>query len=322
MGDLSLVASALGLGFVAGFRLYLTVLVLGLAMRFNILPFSAQLGSLHVLADTRILAAAAVLAAIEFFADKVPWIDSIWDSVHTVVRPLGAAILGSAAASGLDPALRLLVMLLTGGVALSGHSSKAATRLAVNNSPEPASNIALSVAEDALAPLGIWLSLQHPFVMLAFVAAFLGLFGWLSPKILRLVKLEWTALGSSLGRVFGGRKSAGAIMPDAYAATPVARVFKPLAGRMRKAEDGAPVLRSAAGKDVGGLRNSIGYLRFDPDRVAFLTRRGFRKRTVEIPLSELGDVSFRRGILLDRLTFTTANGDRTFYLFKSAEEGV
>jgi hypothetical protein len=319
MADLSLVASALGLGFVAGFRLYLTVLALGLAIRFHILPLTAHLGNLAVLADTRILIAAAVLSAVEFFADKVPWIDSLWDSVHTVVRPVGAAILGSAAAAGLDPALRFLVMLLAGGAALSGHSSKAATRLAVNHSPEPASNIALSVAEDALAPLGIWLSLQHPYVMLGVIAVFLAFFGWLSPKIFRLVRLEWLALGSSLQRLFGGRHAGLARMPDAYAPTRVARVFPSLAGRMGAIEDGAPALRCAAGKDVKGLRHSIGHLRFDADRLAFVTRRGFRKRSVEIPIGSLADVSFQRGILLDRLTFTTADGERTFYLFKSSE---
>ena len=165
-------ASALGLGFLAGIRLYGTVLAVGLAVRFGLIQLPAQLSQLHILADNRVLAVAGVAFLAEFFADKVPWVDSTWDAIHTFIRPIGAAVLGATAVWHADPATQMAVALLSGGVALAGHSAKAATRYAVNHSPEPFSNIALSLAGDLALPFGVWLWAVHPYVMLACVIAY------------------------------------------------------------------------------------------------------------------------------------------------------
>ena len=185
MDTVQLLGSALGLGLLAGIRLYATVLIVGLIVRFHWVDLPA---GLDVLGHTWVLATAGAACVIEFFADKVPWLDSVWDSVHTFIRPIGAALLGAAAFQDTDPALKMVVALLCGGVAFSGHSSKAATRFAVNHSPEPFSNWALSLTEDAIVPLGIWVAVSHPIVSFCLVVIFLAVFLWLSRTIWRFFR--------------------------------------------------------------------------------------------------------------------------------------
>jgi hypothetical protein len=143
-----------------------------------------------------VLGTAGVAFLAEFFADKIPWVDSVWDSIHTVVRPIGAAFLGLAAFSSVDPALKAAVAILCGGVALTSHSSKAATRMAVNQSPEPFSNVLMSLIGDLFVPFGVWFSFQYPVVVLALVLVFLAGFAWMAPKVYRLMKRQVTTLRS------------------------------------------------------------------------------------------------------------------------------
>ena len=127
METLSPLASALGLGMLAGARLYLTVLGVGLLLRFHWIALPAAWQHASALADTRVLIASGVACAIEFIADKIPWVDSAWDSIHTFIRPVGAALMATSLFSSVDPAYQVLLFLLAGGMALSGHSAKAAT---------------------------------------------------------------------------------------------------------------------------------------------------------------------------------------------------
>ena len=196
MDTIELLGSTLGLGLLAGIRLYATVLALGLAIRFNLLHLSAQMSHLAVLSDTRVLIAAGIAAGFEFFSDKIPWVDSIWDSVHTIIRPIGGALLGATALGASDPVTKTIVALLCGGLAFTSHSSKAATRLMVNHSPEPFSNIFLSFFEDLIIPAGVWIVVRHPLIAFGIVAVFLGIFLWLAPKIFRLVRGQWIAISS------------------------------------------------------------------------------------------------------------------------------
>lgn len=170
-----MLGSAMGLGFLAGIRLYGTVLAVGLAIRFGFLHIHESYRGLEVLADWRVLAVAAVAFLAEFFADKVPWIDSAWDAVHTFIRPIGAALLAAAALGDMDAGMRTGIAILTGGVALTSHSGKAATRAIVNHSPEPFSNLSLSFAEDAVVPFGVWMATAHPLITFAVVAVLIVL---------------------------------------------------------------------------------------------------------------------------------------------------
>ena len=188
MDALAIFGSAAGLGLLAGIRLYFTVFALGLAIRLGWFQPDAAMSQLNVLAHTPVLIGSGVLFVIEFFADKVPWFDSIWDAVHTFIRPIGAAALGMTAMGNFDPATTALIGLVSGGVALTGHASKAASRAAINSSPEPFSNWFLSFAEDLITPLGLWVVLEHPIVAAVIVLAFLVVFLVVVRAVLRLFR--------------------------------------------------------------------------------------------------------------------------------------
>jgi hypothetical protein len=191
---LDLLAAALGLAAVAGINLYLTVFVTGLAIHFHWITLGPQYQSLDILGNPWIITIAGVLYLLEFFADKIPWVDSIWDAVHTVIRPIGGALLAIQVLGHPSPAYTVLVALLAGGTSLVAHTAKAATRLASNTSPEPFSNIGLSLGEDA-AVLG-GLALVHFNPLLALIIFLIGIaaFFYFAPKILRAMKVKiWLA---------------------------------------------------------------------------------------------------------------------------------
>lgn len=197
MDPLTLLGTALGLGFAAGLRLYATVLAIGLAVRFDLLTLPATLKPLETLAHPVVIGVAAVMYLAEFVSDKIPWFDSMWDAVHTFIRPIGAAALGFAAFSEIDPLARTVLVLICGGVALTSHASKAATRIAVNQSPEPFSNWALSLAGDAAAPALVWLTMTHPLVVAVLVTVALVIAVWLVRKMLRLLSEGFSAFSRS-----------------------------------------------------------------------------------------------------------------------------
>ncbi len=151
----------LGFSFAAGINLYATVAILGLASRYGWVALPPQY---QVFDNPWIIGTALVLYVIEFFADKVPWIDSIWDAVHTVVRPLGGAFIAVATLGHASPAAEVLVGLLGGSLAAGSHFGKAGTRLIANASPEPFSNWILSVVEDAFVVSLGFLALKYPAV--------------------------------------------------------------------------------------------------------------------------------------------------------------
>ncbi|HJT44701.1 MAG TPA: DUF4126 domain-containing protein, partial [Chthoniobacterales bacterium] len=129
MEQLNLLAVALGLAALAGINLYLTVFATGLAIHFHWITLSAQYQSLEVLGSPWIITVAGILYSLEFFADKIPWVDSIWDAVHTVIRPIGGAFLAIQVLGHPDPVFAVIVGLLAGGTSLASHTAKAATRL-------------------------------------------------------------------------------------------------------------------------------------------------------------------------------------------------
>ena len=157
----------MGAAWLSGVKLYASVLTLGLLQRFG---FAHLPGDLGILGEWWVIAVATLLFLVEFVADKIPVVDSVWDAVHTFLRVPAGAVLAAAAFGHLDNRVRLLAFLLGGGVALASHGTKAAARLAVNASPEPVSNIALSVLEDAGSVGLSLLAAFHPVVTLVVVA--------------------------------------------------------------------------------------------------------------------------------------------------------
>ena len=154
MSALQLIALASTVSLLAGWRLYLVTFAVGLAMKFGWIALPQQLHALDVLANNWIIGIAALGTLAEFFADKIAWVDSLWDAIHSVVRPVGGALLSMAIIDGADPAWQVGSFLLGGGAALLAHAGKAGARTLVNASPEPFSNVAVSTGED-VATLGL-----------------------------------------------------------------------------------------------------------------------------------------------------------------------
>ena len=162
MSAVQLIALASTVSLLAGWRLYLVTFAVGLAMKFGWIALPDQLHALDVLANNWIIGIAAVGALAEFFADKVAWVDSIWDAIHSVIRPVGGALLSAAIVDGADPAWQVGSFLLGGGAAFLAHAGKASARTMINASPEPFSNIAVSTGEDIATAGLLGLAIANP----------------------------------------------------------------------------------------------------------------------------------------------------------------
>ena len=173
----------LGASFAAGLNLYATVAALGLLHRYEVLRLP---GSLEVLAHPVVLGVAITLYVIEFVADKIPYVDNLWDVVHTFIRPPAAAVLAFAALADVPGAWRLAAAMLAGSVALTSHGTKASARAAVNASPEPISNWTFSLGEDGIALALVWMAINHPVLTLVIVLLLLALSIYLLVKLLGL----------------------------------------------------------------------------------------------------------------------------------------
>ena len=182
----------------AGWRLYLCIFATGLAMRLDVLPLPEHLASLSVLGDPWVLAIAAFGALAEFFADKVMWLDSAWDTLHTLIRPVGGALLALAIVDPSDPATQVVAFLLGGGASFLAHGGKASARAVVNASPEPVSNVLASSAEDVATVGLLWLAYEYPLAAggIALVLLVLALsMLWLARKIVRRVFFRTPEVG-------------------------------------------------------------------------------------------------------------------------------
>lgn len=326
----------MGLGLVSGLNLYATVLTVGLGIRLGLITLNPELSGLAVLASPYVLLVAGVIYLVEFFADKIPWVDSIWDGVHTVIRPLGAAVIGATAIGAVKPEAAVIAALCA-GVSLSGHSVKAGTRLLANHSPEPFSNIALSLGEDVLVVIGSWVALAHPAIMVTVVAIFMIAFVWFAPKAFRLMRVEYLATFALLKKLYlmatqyafgGGRPLAAAAgeftVPVDVAAVPgeavdsddvpehlLHHLDNKIASRGSRF-----LIRCTAGKGVKNLRHSVGYLQIDDDSLVFVTKRMFRLRDHQIERRAIEDIQFNKRLLLDRLIIRTNGKQQQFYFFK------
>jgi hypothetical protein len=169
MSAVQLLGMAASASLLAGWRLYACVAALGLAMRVGLVDLPSKAQALDVLANPWVIGAAAIGALAEFFADKVMWIDTVWDGAPTLIRPLGGALIALAILDPSEPVWQVAAFLLGGGAALITHTAKTATRAAVNTSPEPFTNVAVSTAEDVAALGGLWLVFTNP-AMAAVVA--------------------------------------------------------------------------------------------------------------------------------------------------------
>lgn len=187
MDQLTTIALALALAWASGIRLYMALFVLGLAGNQHWFGWTLP-PALELLAHPLVLGTSALLFLLEFFADKIPGVDSIWDALHTFVRiPAGALLAAGVMSTGDSAAWMLAAALIGGSITAGTHLFKAGGRLAINTSPEPVTNWTASVAEDGLVLFGLWLAIQHPWLFIAMLAGFILLLIWLVPKIWRFV---------------------------------------------------------------------------------------------------------------------------------------
>jgi hypothetical protein len=188
MDLLTTLGRTLGFSFAAGINLYATVAILGLAQRYGWVTLPEQF---RVFDNNIVIGVAIVLYAVEFVADKIPWVDSIWDAVHTVIRPVGGALIAVAALGDATPAVKGLIALLGGTVAAGSHLTKAGTRAAANTSPEPFSNWILSLTEDAFVIGLSALALKYPVAAALVVIVALILIATFAAWIVRAVRRRW-----------------------------------------------------------------------------------------------------------------------------------
>ena len=197
MEALASLATAAGLGWASGVRLYAVVFFLGLLQFFGIYTLPANL---QTLGNGWVMGAAGFMFLVEFLADKIPGFDSVWDAAHTFIRIPAGALLAAAAVAGGDPGMSVAAAILGGTIAAGSHITKASTRALINTSPEPFSNWTASFSEDALSIGAVWAALFYPLVFLGFLIVFFILTIWLLPKIWRGLKRVLASIRQLLGR--------------------------------------------------------------------------------------------------------------------------
>lgn len=197
MDTLHSVALAAGLAWGSGIRLYAVLFLAGLMARLGYVELPPALG---LLSHPAVLGASGFMFSIEFFADKVPGFDTLWDAAHTFIRIPAGALLAALALADQDPALILAAAILGGTLASAVHLTKTGSRALINTSPEPFSNWTASFGEDALLLGGLWTAFMHPLIFLAGLAIFLLAALWLLPKIWRGLRIVWRRLLAVLSR--------------------------------------------------------------------------------------------------------------------------
>lgn len=177
-------ALTMGASWASGINLYAALLMLGLGTATGNITLPDELA---ILANPFVIGAAGIMYLIEFSADKIPGLDSVWDVAHTFVRIPAGAMLAAGAVGDVSTAMEIAAGILGGSAAATSHATKAGTRLMINTSPEPASNWTASISEDAMVFAGLWTALNHPLIFLGLFIAFIGLAIWLLPKLWALI---------------------------------------------------------------------------------------------------------------------------------------
>ncbi len=191
MDLISNLALAGGLSWASGLRLYLTVFAVGLLAKFGYIDLPA---ALNILSNPVVIGVSGILAMVEFLADKIPYVDSAWDSIQTFIRIPAGALLAMGAMNSSDPMITTIAALLGGSLAGATHATKAGSRALINTSPEPVSNVVASLGEESLLLAGGWLVFAHPAVFIGLLCGFVFLLFWLLPKL-------WRGIKSVLGNI-------------------------------------------------------------------------------------------------------------------------
>ncbi len=213
MEVVSIIAATMGVAWASGINLYAAMVMLGW------MGSSGQIDlppGLEILEHPGVMLAAAVMYCVEFFADKVPGVDTGWDALHSFIRIPAGAMLAAGAISPLGPEAEMIGLILGGALTAGSHFTKAGSRVMINTSPEPFSNWTASIGEDLLVIGGLWTALNHPVLFIILLVAFIALVIWLAPKIWRGVK----KVGAKIRGWFGGRSSINDVAATAESKSP------------------------------------------------------------------------------------------------------
>ncbi|MEY3479780.1 MAG: hypothetical protein RIQ71_555 [Verrucomicrobiota bacterium] len=305
MEVLQLLGVAVGLASLAGLNLYLVVFVSGLAVRFDWITLAPAYQKLDVLADPVVIAVSGVLFAMEFFADKIPWVDSAWDAVHTAIRPVGAALLAILVLGDSDPVFNVVVALLAAWLGFTTHALKATVRLQANASPEPLSNVALSLAEDTTVVLGLGLVYHYPVVALAVAVVFLAAIWFFVPRMLRAT---WVKLWLCARKL---RLAAEETPVDSLPVDLPAAVGQAVIGAAGPGWHIAWAVPCISGAGSGFPRNRFGWLVLAEGHapMIFFVSRHRRRRPYALPPGPPSAARIERKFLADVLVLSWPGGE-------------
>lgn len=289
MEVLETLAVALGFATLAGLNLYLVVLVTGLAINQGWVDVSTTYPDLMVLGDPLVITAAGIFFCLQFFSDKIPWVDSLWDAVHTLIRPVGGGLLAIHTLGPTDPGFEIVVAMLAGGTTLIAHGFKSGTRLAINASPEPVSNLVASVTEDVAVLGGLALMSVNPILAAVFFLVFLGVSLYLTPKLFRRIKaFFWLAANKVFSLV--SRPDAEKQLYAGLSSSEDQKLGGVLGGRKAEPEWSAKVLIGQSKRFPGFTAMTFGRLVAEansPGRLHFVGRRWMRHYHAELTLGGL-----------------------------------
>lgn len=294
MTGLETLIGALGLSFASGINLYATVLVIGLAQRFGWFPFLPE--QLNGLGEPVVLWIAGILYALEFFADKIPFVATLWDGFHTFIRPTGAALLSMGLAEELGAGGQIVAFLIGGSVALGSHSTKAGARAMALTAPEPVTHSVISVAEDVGAVGLTALVFTYPWVGFGVVCVLLAIMAFITPLLYRTLRFVLRSFFGSLGALLGLEPSTGLANPPW------------LEKRLSELRPGAKweYYRAFVRKSPGLPRFGRGIIAIDSTGAVFARKGWVGVKVVE--LSDPATWALDRGVLSDGIELETGNG--------------
>ncbi|MDA9982744.1 DUF4126 domain-containing protein [Gammaproteobacteria bacterium] len=209
METISIIAAALGAAWASGINLYATILMLGLMGTTGSIDLPAEL---EILENPGVLAAAGLMYCVEFFTDKIPGVDTVWDAIHSFIRIPAGALLAGAAFAQITPEAELIGLILGGSLSAATHFTKAGTRVLINTSPEPVSNWTASIGEDIVVVAGLWTALNYPVLFIVLLVVFVALLIWLMPKL-------WRGIRTVFGKIRNWFTKSGSAAPPTTSKT-------------------------------------------------------------------------------------------------------
>ncbi|HEX6566819.1 MAG TPA: DUF4126 domain-containing protein [Chthoniobacterales bacterium] len=317
MDVLQTLAVALGLAALSGYSLYLTVFLTGLAVHFDWIHLAPQYASLHVLADPAVIIVSGILFVIEFFVDKIPWLDSLWDAIHTFIRPVGGALIAIQTLGHPGPLFNVIVGLVAGAVTFTSHSVKTGTRLIVNQSPEPFSNVAVSLGENVLVGAMFALLWSHPVIALGILLVFFSVAFYFLPRIWRTIRIRIWFIRQKMKQP--ARRTAVELLANLPG--PYERWFHKLVEPRQTVRWAVPCI---TGKGKLIPRDQFGYLTATEEQLSqvFFVVKGWFASAKLFEIDDFEPTIKQRFLYDEIILFTPGKNDRYSFRFDRTQAGL